>query len=251
MSIVWVFGSTGSIGSILCKALLRRGDKVIAFTSSDVSQITFPRPDVAPESKFLARKCDLSSLSSLEALLKLSKDTNYTPTHVIFLARGKVPTDSIADNEIWGNLAIQDLLISLVSPMRIVMKLISQEKTALKTVTFVSSQYALVAQDPNLYDMPATQVSTLYSAVRGGIISGARSLGVLAAKRDIRVNSLVLGGIKESASKDLQSKINCRLPNGAMLSASNACEWLLFLASDKSYGAIGSPIVVDNGWTSI
>jgi NAD(P)-dependent dehydrogenase (short-subunit alcohol dehydrogenase family) len=131
------------------------------------------------------------------------------------------------------------------------MKLVSQERTTLETVTLVSSQYALVAQDPSLYSDPESQLSSIYAAVRGGIISGARSLGVLAARKGIKVNSLVLGGIKETANKELQSVINSRLPNGSMLLARNACEWLLFLASDKSDGAIGSPIIVDNGWTSI
>jgi len=250
MSTVWVFGATGSIGSVLCKALLERGDKVIAFTSSDYSKMNLPL-DATIETRLIPQECDLKTLNSLEKLTKLSEDPNFAPAHVIFLARGKVPVDSLAEDEIWGEMAMRDIMISLVTPMRIVMKLITKERTTLETVTFVSSQYALVAQDPNLYIDPATQVSSIYSAVRGGIISGARSLGVLAAKKGIKVNSLVLGGIKETASEELQSAINSRLPNGEMLSAKNACEWLLFLASDKSNGAIGSPIIVDNGWTSI
>lgn len=250
MSTVWVFGATGSIGSVLCKALLERGDKVIAFTSSDSSKMNLPL-DATIKSRLIPQECDLSTLDSLETLMKLSEDPIFAPTHLIFLARGKVPVDSLAEDELWAEMAIRDIMISLVTPMRIIMKLISQEPTTLETVTLVSSQYALVAQDPNLYANPATQVSSIYSAVRGGIISGARSLGVLAAKKGIKVNSLVLGGIQETANKELQSAIESRLPNGAMLSARNACEWLLFLASDKSNGAIGSPIVVDNGWTSI
>lgn len=250
MSIVWVFGSTGSIGSELCNSLLERGDEVIAFTSSDPSIMNLSH-GVKDEKRLIPQECDLSSLASLDKLMKLSKDPKFAPTHLIFLARGKVPADSLAEDDLWAEMTIRDIMISLVTPMRIIMKLISQESTTLKTVTLVSSQYALVAQDPDLYANPATQVSSIYSAVRGGIISGARSLGVLGAKKGIKVNSLVLGGIQETANKELQSAIESRLPNGAMLSARNACEWLLFLASDKSNGAIGSPIVVDNGWTSI
>jgi NAD(P)-dependent dehydrogenase (short-subunit alcohol dehydrogenase family) len=250
MSTVWVFGSTGSIGSVLVRALLERGDKVIAFTSSDIMGKTL-FPNSTKDAKLIVRNCDLSILDSLDALMNLSEDPNFNPAHVIFLARGKVPVDSIEEDEIWGEIAIQDLVISLVTPMRIVMKLLKRESKSLETVTFVSSQYALVAQDPNLYDFPATQVSSMYSAVRGGIISGARSLGVLAAKKGVRVNTLILGGIKETASAELQSSINRRMPSGKMLSASNACDWLLFLASKKSDGAIGSPIIVDNGWTSL
>lgn len=250
MSTVWVFGATGSIGSVLCKALLERGDKVIAFTSSDSSKMNLPL-DATNETRLIPQECDLRTLESLEKLTKLSVDPIFAPAHVIFLARGKVPVDSLAEDELWAEMATRDIMISLVTPMRITMKLISQESSTLETVTLVSSQYALVAQDPDLYANPATQVSSIYSAVRGGIISGARSLGVIGAKKGIKVNSLVLGGIQETANKELQSAIESRLPNGAMLSARNACEWLLFLASDKSNGAIGSPIIVDNGWTSI
>lgn len=250
MSTFWIFGATGTIGLALCKALLEREEKVVAFTSSDQWEINLSL-DVKDEKQLSLQKCDLSTLTSLDELIKLSKDPKFAPTHVIFLARGKVPVDSLVEDELWGEMVTQDIMISLVTPMRIIMKLISEESTTLETVTLVSSQYALVAQDPNLYADPATQVSSIYSAVRGGIISGARSLGVLGAKKGIKVNSLILGGIQETANKELQSAIENRLPNSEMLSARNACEWLLFLASDKSNGAIGSPIIVDNGWTSI
>jgi NAD(P)-dependent dehydrogenase (short-subunit alcohol dehydrogenase family) len=250
MSTVWVFGASGSIGSTLCKALLERGDKVIAFTSSDVSKINTTLKETI-RTRFIPQECDLSTLTSLAALMKLIKDPDFAPTHIIFLARGKVPIDSLTEDEIWGELAIRDIMISLVTPIRIVMKLVSQENTTVETVTLVSSQYALVAQDSSLYRDPESHLSSIYAAIRGGIISGARSLGVLAARKGIKVNSLVLGGIKETASNELQSAINSRLPNGSMLLARNACEWLLFLASDKSDGAIGSPIIIDNGWTSI
>ena len=246
----WVFGATGSIGTVLCKALLERGDNVVAFTSSGVSSVDLPIDD-ANTGRFIPQDCDLSSFESLEKLLILSKNPSFIPTHVIFLARGKVPVDSLSDDFAWGELAIQDLMISLLSPMRFTMKLISEKNTVLQTVTLVSSQYAFVAQDPKIYSNPELFVSSIYSAVRGGIISGARSLGVLAIKNGIRVNSLVLGGIKETASLDLQASIENRLPSGSMVTTRSACEWLLFLASDRSFGAIGSPIIVDNGWTSI
>jgi NAD(P)-dependent dehydrogenase (short-subunit alcohol dehydrogenase family) len=187
----------------------------------------------------------------LEKLIDLSNDQKYSPDHLFFLARGAVPLDSIHEDETWGEIAIRDIMISLVTPIRIVTKLMSKEKSNLKTITMVSSQYALVAQDPNLYDTPASSLSTIYSAVRGGIISATRSLGVNGAKKGIRVNSLVLGGIKETANQELKSEIENRLPNGEMLSTRNACDWLLFLASEKSIGAVGSPIIVDNGWTTI
>jgi NAD(P)-dependent dehydrogenase (short-subunit alcohol dehydrogenase family) len=250
MSTVWVFGSTGTVGSVLCKALLERGDKVIAFTSSGVSKTKFAI-DETIGARFITQECDLSTLDAVESLMKLSEDPIFAPTHIIFLARGKVPVDSITQDEIWGEISIRDIMISLVVPMRIVMKFISEETTSLKTITFVSSQYALVAQDPNLYSNPEAQLSSMYSAVRGGIISGARTLGVLAAKKRMKVSCLVLGGIMESTNQELKSAIDNRLPTGNMLSASNACEWLLFLASDKSDGVIASPIVVDNGWTAI
>ena len=250
MSTVWVFGSTGIIGSILCKSLLDRGDRVIAFTSSDVLQMNLPV--VSPgESDIVLQQCDLSNLDCLEKLILLSNHQEYSPNHLIFLARGSVPLDSLEDDLSWGDHAIKDIMISLVTPIRISTKLILKEKSTLETITMVSSQYALVAQDPNLYSNAASSVSTVYSAVRGGIISASRSLGVNAAKKGIRVNSLVLGGIKESTNEELQPRIESRLPNGEMLTAKNACDWLMFLASEKSLGAIGSPLIVDSGWSSI
>lgn len=250
MSTVWVFGSRGSIGSILCESLLERGDTVIAFTSSEVmTRNQFL--DSTLGSRFVKRQCDLSTLGCLEKLIELSNDQNHSPDHIIFLARGVAPLDSIREDETWGEIAINDIMISLVTPIRIATKFVSKEESNLKTITMASSQYALVSQDPNLYDNPASSVSTIYSAIRGGIISATRSLAVNAAKKGIRVNSLVLGGIEETTNQALKSEIENRLPSGEMLSARNACDWLMFLASEKSFGAVGSPIIVDNGWTAI
>lgn len=250
MSTVWVFGSTGSIGKVLCEALLDRGDNVISFTSSKNSNLSL-HFELQTNPRISFQEFDLSNLDDLDCLISLSEDPECTPTHVIFLARGRVPLDSILDDAAWGEIAIHDIMISMMVPMRIGMKLASKPDSDLKTITFVSSQYAIVAQDPKLYADPNSQISSIYSATRGGIISGARALGVFAGKNGIRVNSLILGGVEETTKDDLKIAIESRLPTKKMLTADNACDWLLFLASEKSVGAISSPIIVDNGWTSI
>jgi NAD(P)-dependent dehydrogenase (short-subunit alcohol dehydrogenase family) len=250
MNTTWLFGASGTIGIETCLALLNRGDKVLAFCASQESKRKIDGK-FADNKNFESRIVDLNLTTSIQEVLMYSEESNYAPTHVIFLARGSSPINLISSDKEWVDLSISDLLVSLIIPMRICIRLLEKKESSIRTITLVSSQYALVSQDPKLYVDPDNQLSAMYSAIRGGIISGVRALAIAAAPRGTRVNCLTLGGISESTGFPLKGSIEARLPSENMIPANDAANWLLFFASDKSAGAIGSSIVVDNGWTII
>jgi NAD(P)-dependent dehydrogenase (short-subunit alcohol dehydrogenase family) len=250
MNTTWLFGASGTIGIETCLELLNRGDKVLAFCASLESK---RKIDVKFENSknFESRIVDLNLTSSIQEVLTYSEESDHSPTHVIFLARGSSPINLIPSDKEWVDLAISDLLVSLIIPMRICIRLLEKKKSSISTITLVSSQYALVSQDPKLYVDPDNELSAAYSAIRGGIISGVRALAIAAAPGGTRVNCLTLGGISESTGFPLKSSIEARLPSKNMIPANDAANWLLFFASDKSAGAIGSSVIVDNGWTIV
>lgn len=248
MNTTWLFGASGTIGIETCNQLLERGDKVLAFCASNESKEKIDLK-FSKQENFESRLLNLSSTSSIEEVVTLSAESIHKPKHVIFLARGSSPINQVDDDEEWVDLAVTDLMISLITPIRICLRLMSENNLVLSTITLVSSQYALVSQDPKLYDVPQDQLSAMYSAIRGGIISGVKALAVAVTPAKTRVNCLTLGGITESTGPNLRKSIEDRLPSERMISALDAANWLLFLASEKSEGAIGSSFVVDNGWT--
>jgi NAD(P)-dependent dehydrogenase (short-subunit alcohol dehydrogenase family) len=250
MNTTWLFGASGTIGFETCSELLNRGDTVLAFCSSKDSKIKLDF-HFANLDNFESRIIDLNLISSIQEVVMYAEDSKYAPKHVIFLARGSSPINLIPSDQEWVTSSISDLMVSLIIPIRICIQLLDKSKASLKTITLVSSQYGVVSQDPKLYEDPDMQMSAMYSAIRGGIISGVRALAIIGAQRKVRINCLTLGGISESTEYPLKNSIESRLPSENMIPAADAANWLLFFASEKSAGAIGSSVVVDNGWTII
>lgn len=250
MNTTWLFGASGTIGMETCSELLERGDNVLAFCNSKESKNMLDLKFVDLKN-FKSQVIDFNLVSSIQEVVNRAEESEFAPTHVIFLARGHAPINLVPSDEEWVTRSISDLMVSLITPIRICIKLIERKKTSLKTITLVSSQYGLVSQDPKLYKEPEKQMSAMYSAIRGAIISAVRALAISAAPREIRINCLTLGGINESTVDPLKSSIEARLPGEKMNSAKDAANWLLFFASEKSAGAVGSSVIVDNGWTII
>jgi NAD(P)-dependent dehydrogenase (short-subunit alcohol dehydrogenase family) len=98
---------------------------------------------------------------------------------------------------------------------------------------------------------------TIYSASKGAVISGARSMSMELARSDIRVNSIspamvktpilekMFDGIGEEASQNIIKKHPLGI--GEPEDVANAC---VFLLSDAAKWITGTNLVVDGGYTA-
>jgi NAD(P)-dependent dehydrogenase (short-subunit alcohol dehydrogenase family) len=247
LSSYWVFGASGLIGEELCIKILEENHSVIGFVSSQISADNLLLKISNP--KFSTHVLDCTDISQIIEVIKYCNDYLSLPDHIYFAARGKVPLDSLIDDSNWLDSALSDALISLIFPMRLTMKLLEFEVSNLKTITFISSQYGIVAQDRSLYLDPDQVISSMYSAIRGGIIMGVRSLAIFAAEKGVRINCISFGGIRENTSGELVQRISEKLPGRNMISKRDAANWLYFMSTESSSGAIGSNLIIDNGWT--
>ena len=98
---------------------------------------------------------------------------------------------------------------------------------------------------------------TIYSASKGAVISGARSMSMELARSDIRVNSIspamvktpilekMFDGIGEEASQNIIKKHPLGI--GEPEDVANAC---VFLLSDAAKWITGTNLVIDGGYTA-
>ncbi len=98
---------------------------------------------------------------------------------------------------------------------------------------------------------------TIYSASKGAVISGARSMSMELARSDIRVNSIspamvktpilekMFDGIGEEATQNIKKKHPLGI--GEPEDVANAC---VFLLSDAAKWITGTNLVVDGGYTA-
>lgn len=116
------------------------------------------------------------------------------------------------------------------------------------SVINISSTYGLVSPDQRIYEGFTKPVS--YSASKSGIINFTKYLATYWAKNNVRVNTLVPGGVYNDQNEGFVAKYSERVPMGRMANKNEYNGAVVFLASDASSYMTGSTLVVDGGWTA-
>ena len=122
----------------------------------------------------------------------------------------------------------------------------------------LSSMYGLVAQDDNLYKNTNISENMTYGIIKSSTIHFTKQMASYYGKYNIRVNNLVIGGIKGhiKGSKKKQDKIflknfNFKVPLKRMGKSQEIPSSVIFLASSASSYITGSNIVIDGGYSII
>lgn len=114
----------------------------------------------------------------------------------------------------------------------------------------VSSIYGMVGTDHRIYGKSRLNSPPSYAATKGAVISLTRYLAAYWHRKNIRVNSLTLGGVFHNQNKRFVTKYSEKTMLGRMANKEEYNGALLFLLSDASSYMTGANLVVDGGWTA-
>ena len=88
-----------------------------------------------------------------------------------------------------------------------------------------------------------------YSAIKSGIISITKYLSKYYKNRNIRINCVSPGGIKDNQPKLFTKRYRQSCNSKGLLDGEDISKLILFLLSDKSKYITGQNLIIDDGWS--
>lgn len=119
----------------------------------------------------------------------------------------------------------------------------------------ISSDLGIISPDQRLYrreglaDDEQPNKSVTYSVVKSGIIGLTRYLATYWATRNVRVNTLSLGGVMNDQAETFLQRVHELIPLGRLANRDEYKGCIVFLCSRASSYMTGANLVVDGGRT--
>ena len=115
----------------------------------------------------------------------------------------------------------------------------------------ISSVYGMLSPDQRIYEyrQPSFYKPVAYSVAKSGVLNLTRYLSTYWAGKNVRVNTLTLGGVFNYQDKVFLKNYSRKVPMGRMARQNEYNAAVLFLASDASSYMTGSNLVIDGGYS--
>jgi 3-oxoacyl-[acyl-carrier protein] reductase len=189
----------------------------------------------------LALKCDVSSRSDVENLVKRTLEkfgkldilvnnaasTDFKP----FLRLNEGEWDKVLDANLKGQ-----FLCSQLAAKAMVKNHWGRIINIASICSSIGSAFPLMSH---------------YTASKGGVIALTKAMALELAAFDINVNAICPGAIDTGLiPKEMTHRMISRIPKGRLGRPEEVANLALFLASEESEYITGSAIVIDGGWLS-
>ncbi len=245
LGLIILTGASGIIGKVLTENLLSKGWEVLGITRTKESALKMNNL-YKDNPKFKCRAIDLCS-KNCEEEIKLNLENMKNIYGIIHNARDisnlQITSSGLTDEREF----INEFSLAITIPYKITMKL---KNSGLKRVIFISSQYGIVAPNPNLSKDGLKSSPIQYGVAKAAQIHLVKELAVRLSKEKILVNAIALGGIEGRASKEFKQRYSEYLPIQRMLFDYEIVPAVNFLLDPKNTASTGSTIILDGGWTS-
>ena len=126
------------------------------------------------------------------------------------------------------------------------------KKQSKGVIVNISSIYGIQGPDQRIYGKNKLNSPVSYAATKGAVVNLTRYLAAYWNKKNVRVNTLSLGGVldKSYMDKAFIKKYSEKTILGRMANNNEFNAALLFLSSDASSYMTGTNLVLDGGWTA-
>lgn len=251
-------GSAGRLGSRFAQTLSSAGANVVLVDiDTKKNKILSEQIDKTYNTKSFVLNVDITDESQVKNAVKkiLTKfktiDVLINNAHIVLRKHPK--RDSGFEEyplDLWEKM-ISENMRAVFLCSREVGKIMKKQKHGV--IINVSSIYGIVGVDQRIYGKSRLNSPATYAVTKGGLVNLTRYLAAYWQRKNIRVNTLTLGGVydkKLHTDKSFVKNYSQKTMLGRMANKSDFDGALLFLASDASSYVTGTNIVVDGGWSS-
>ncbi len=115
----------------------------------------------------------------------------------------------------------------------------------------ICSIYGILSPDQRIYEYKEKPFfkPIAYSVSKSGVLNLTRYLATYWAKKNVRVNTLTLGGVFNNQDEIFLRNYSSKVPLGRMAKQNEYNGAILFLASDASSYMTGANLVIDGGYS--
>jgi NAD(P)-dependent dehydrogenase (short-subunit alcohol dehydrogenase family) len=219
-----VTGSSGLIGSEVCRTFLAQGMRVYGLDLKANKSLKHP--------EFHHLKCDVSDEASVKAALSSIKSLDILVNNAAQADPHNAPLEKLALKD-WNKI----LGINLTSVFLVSKYAIPKLRKSQGSIINIASTRHLMAEAH----------TEIYCTTKGGIISLTRSMAISLGP-EIRVNSISPGWIAAEGS-ELKASDHHQHPVGRVGRPQDVAELALYLGSMQSGFVTGQDFVIDGGMT--
>lgn len=251
-------GSAGRLGSRFADVLSSAGADVVLV---DIENWSNKKLELELKQKYgtnpLAVKTDISKQSEIKKLkqliLKKYKKIDVLINNAHFIPRSHPQLDSSFENypfDLWKS-TIETNLNSLFLCCKEFGKIMITQQSGI--IINISSIYGIIGADQRIYGKSRLNSPSFYAATKGAMVNLTRYLAAYWHNKNIRVNTLTLGGVYDPQlhkNKEFVKNYAKKTMIGRMANKEDYDGAILFLASDASAYMTGANLIIDGGWTA-
>ena len=243
-----VTGGAGRIGSALAADLIKYGHKVLL---GDINNSKLLKIKKKLNSKNIETfQGDLATKNNIDRFIRfgVKKFKNiHAAVHCSYPTSKKwgARLEDLEEIHLKNDLQNQ-LGGSIIFSQRIMKYFLKQKKGNLILISSIQGiQAPKFAHYKNLNMTSPIE----YSAIKSGIISITKYLSKYYKNKNIRINCVSPGGIKDNQPKLFTKRYRQSCNSKGLLDGEDISKLILFLLSDKSKYITGQNLVIDDGWS--
>jgi len=252
-----VTGAAGILGQHFVAGLVAHGARVAAFDlNEDALQRLVASADGGHGGTIVPIACDIRDKAALTATVeRVERDLG--PIDILHnnaATKGGDLAAFFADIEDYSEATWREIMSVNIDAMFFVAQAVGSRMARRRRGSIIQtgSIYGLMGPDSRIYEGSeylGRQINTppVYAASKAAVVGLTKYLAAMWGNDQVRVNTLVPGGVSSGQNETFDAKYSARVPLRRMAQPQEMVGALIYLASDASSYVTGQTLVVDGG----